>query len=106
MEKNMHNFSSRLKGLREKAGLSQTQLAKKLNITRSSVNAWEMSLSAPSILYIVEMSKLFSVTTDFLLGLNDSVIINTDGLTDDEVAALMNTAQCFHNARQEYIAED
>ena len=97
----MHNFPSRLKGLREKTGLTQSELAKKLNINRSSVNAWEMGLSAPSTPFVAELSKLFSVTSDFLLGLDDSVVIRTDGLSENEVAVLMNTVQCFHAKRNE-----
>jgi transcriptional regulator with XRE-family HTH domain len=98
----MHNFPSRLKGLREKTGLTQSELAKKLNITRSSVNAWEMGLSAPSTPFIAELSRLFSVTTDFLLGLDDSIVIRTDGLSEKEVAVLMNTVKCFRDIRNEY----
>ena len=37
-----------IKTLREEAGYSQAQLAKKLDVTRSSVNAWEMGLSTPT----------------------------------------------------------
>ena len=38
----------RIKQLREQAGYSQAQLAKRLDVTRSSVNAWEMGLSMPT----------------------------------------------------------
>ena len=49
-------ISIRIKELREKAGYSQSQLAKKLDVTRSSVNAWEMGLSSPTTQYIVAMA--------------------------------------------------
>lgn len=101
MEKNMHGFSDRIKNLREKAGLTQAELAKKLSLTRASVNAWEMGLSAPSTPFIVELSRLFHVTTDYLLGLDDGVIIRTDKLTDKEIAAVMNVIDCFTAARPE-----
>lgn len=42
-----------IKSLRETAGLSQSALAKRLGVTRSSVNAWEMGLSIPTAQYIV-----------------------------------------------------
>ena len=99
MQKTMYNFSSRLKNLREQANLTQADLAKKLSITRSSVNAWEMGLSSPSTAFVVELSKLFSVSTDFLLGLDDVVVIRTDDLTKSEVATLLSTIKCFRNAR-------
>ena len=41
-------ISDKIKELREHAGYSQAQLAKRLDVTRSSVNAWEMGISVPS----------------------------------------------------------
>ncbi len=40
-------------------GLSQAALARKLGVTRASVNAWEMELSSPTAAYLVEMARLF-----------------------------------------------
>lgn len=97
MNKTMYDFSDRLKGLRAKMGLTQSDLAKKLSLTRASVNAWEMGLSAPSTPFIVELSRLFHVSTDYLLGLDDTAVIRTDNLSDEEIAVLMNTVQCFLN---------
>ena len=48
--------------------MTQAELAKKLGITRSSVNAWEMGISVPSTQYIVELALLYNVSTDYLLG--------------------------------------
>lgn len=95
----MLGFSDRLKMLRNNMGMTQSDLARKLSLTRASVNAWEMGLSAPSTPFIVELSKVFHVTTDFLLGLDDNTTIRTDNLTDKEIAALMNTIECFNLAR-------
>ena len=59
--------ADRIKKLRQQFGLTQSDLAKKLNITRSSVNAWEMGISIPSTQYIVELAELFKVSTDYNL---------------------------------------
>ena len=59
--------ADRIKQLRLSNNMTQTDLAKKLNITRSSVNAWEMGISTPSTAYIVELAQLFHVSTDYLL---------------------------------------
>lgn len=53
--------------LRKKAGWSQEELADKLNVTRQSVSKWEGALSIPDMDKILTMSKLFGVTTDYLL---------------------------------------
>ena len=78
-------ISERIKHLREQRGLTQTELAKQLNITRSSVNAWEMGISVPSTQYIVELSNLFDVSTDYLLCVNRSATVSVAGLTEDDV---------------------
>ena len=53
--------------LRKKAGWSQEALAQKLDVSRQSVSKWEGAQSIPDISKILQMSRLFGVTTDFLL---------------------------------------
>lgn len=57
----------KIMNLRKKAGWSQDELASQLNVTRQSVSKWEGSQSVPDIDRIVQMSRLFGVTTDYLL---------------------------------------
>lgn len=61
-------IADRIKQLRISNNMTQTDLAKKLNITRSSVNAWEMGISTPSTAYIVELAQLFHVSQTFFWG--------------------------------------
>ena len=53
--------------LRTSAKLSQEQLAEKLSVSRQSVSKWEMDQAVPQIDKILQLSSLFSVTTDELL---------------------------------------
>ena len=62
--------AERIKELREKNNMTQSDLARRLGITRSSVNAWEMGISIPSTQYVVELAELFKVSTDYILGLS------------------------------------
>ena len=96
MKKTMHTFPERLKDLRDRLGYTQSDLAKKLSITRASVNAWEMGISAPSTSWLVELSHLFHVTTDYLLGLDDCITIRTNTLSDRAVTAILNTVEAFY----------
>ena len=64
------SISERIKELREKQNITQSSLAKKLSITRSAVNAWEMGISIPNVEKLVELSSLFNVSVDYLLGVN------------------------------------
>ena len=78
-------LAERIKILREQAGMSQEKLAKRLGITRSSVNAWEMGISTPSTQYIAELAGLFQVSADYLLGLSETATVSVAGLTEADV---------------------
>ena len=80
----------RIKELREKAGYSQAQLAKKLDVTRSSVNAWEMGLSTPTTQYIVALTKLFHVSADYLLGIEKNISLSLNEYSEEEIALVYN----------------
>ena len=58
--------------------MSQTELAQKLNVTRSSVNAWEMGISVPSVQNLLELSQIFHASVDYLIGTvpNESVCLD------------------------------
>lgn len=87
--------ADRIKQLRISNNMTQTELAKKLNITRSSVNAWEMGISIPSTAYIVELSQLFKVSTDYLLGLSNNISLDVSTLTEREIQMLYGLIQYF-----------
>ncbi len=77
--------ADRIKSLREQNGFTQSELAKKLGITRSSVNAWEMGISVPSTQYVVELASIFKVSTDFLLGVKSTATVSVEGLSEKDV---------------------
>ncbi|MDR0819021.1 MAG: helix-turn-helix domain-containing protein [Oscillospiraceae bacterium] len=92
-------MAEKIKLLREKSGLTQAELARKLGLTRSGVNGWEMGLVIPSTSSIVELSKIFNVSTDYLLGMDANSTININGLTNKEVAVIADLIKCFKDAR-------
>lgn len=82
--------AERIKHLREQNVLTQAELAKRLGITRSSVNAWEMGISVPSTQYVVELAEIFKVSTDFLLGVSDSATVSVAGLDETDIQLVYN----------------
>lgn len=92
-------ISETIKSLREDAGLSQAQLARKLDVTRSSVNAWEMGLSTPTTQYVVELCKLFHVSSDYLLGLESGQSLQLYEYTQDEVELVYQLLRYFDAQR-------
>ena len=60
-------LADKIVSLRKKAGWSQEELAEQLGVTRQSVSKWEGAQSVPDMDKVVQMSRLFGVTTDYLL---------------------------------------
>lgn len=90
----------KIKELREKAGYSQSQLAKKLDVTRSSVNAWEMGLSTPTTQYIVALCKLFHVSADYILGIETGLYFSLSGYSEEEISIIFSMLKYFDKQKQ------
>ena len=89
------NIADRIRYLRDKAGMTQTDLARRLGISRSAVNSWEMSLSTPSVSNIVELTKIFHVSADYLLSLSDRMRLDLSELTDEQRELVLRLVKCF-----------
>ena len=76
--------------LRKNNGWSQEELAEKLNVSRQSISKWESTAAIPDINRILEMAKLFGVTTDYLLkdDLENTVYTATDDAAGRRVTVL------------------
>lgn len=61
----------RLEELRKKNGLSQNELAEKLNMTQQRISAYEKGKREPDINTIKQLADFFGVSTDYLLGKTD-----------------------------------
>lgn len=66
-------FSERLKELRLEKGLSQAELAEKLNneITHSAIGLWELGKRIPNLSAVVLLADFFNVSLDYLAGRED-----------------------------------
>ena len=78
-------LGQRINELRIALGWSQVQLAEKLNISKQTVSNWENENILPSIEMLIRLSKIFNVSTDYLLGLSEKHTLNTDGLSDLQI---------------------
>lgn len=64
-------YGQRLKELRLERGLSQTDLAKQLNISQRAVSHYENEEHDLSTEMVITICKFFGVSSDYLLGLKD-----------------------------------
>lgn len=81
-------FYERIKEIRLSLGLNQVQLGKKLGVTKQCISNWESGYIQPSIDMLIRIAKTFSVSTDYLLGLNDKPTLDAEGLTNEQILHL------------------
>lgn len=79
--------------MRQKLGWSQARLAKALNVNTKSIKNWENEVSDPSLKNVVQLAKVFSVTTDYLLGLETTCSIRVDSLSEKDQKCLRSICQ-------------
>ncbi len=79
-------LNENIRKLRLARNLSQVDLAKALGVTKQSVSNWENNNILPSIDMLIRLAHFFSVSTDYILGLNQTKYIEVTGLTDCQLA--------------------
>ena len=72
--------------LRTAHGYTQVTLAKKLGVSKQAVSNWENDNIQPSIEMLVRLADTFGVTSDYLLGREEVVRLNVDGLSEAAIA--------------------
>lgn len=77
----VYDFGLRLKSLREWKKLTQEQVARRLNLTKASISAYENNTSSPHIDVVRQLSGIYGVTSDYILGIDNKEVIVIDGLT-------------------------
>ncbi len=86
----MVDFGNILKTQRLKKDMTQAQLAQKLGVTKSVISAYETGLRLPSYDILIHIAKLFNISTDFLLGVENKQDVDLSGLSQEEIDALLN----------------
>ena len=85
----LNMLNERIREIRLAKKMSQVELARLLNVTKQSVSNWENDNIQPSIDILIKISKIFNVSTDYLLGLTPTNSINVDGLPTEFVSHLV-----------------
>lgn len=90
-------LGQRINELRIAFGWNQVQLAEKLGVSKQTISNWENENIQPSIEMLVRMAKLFHVSTDYILGLDDVPHINAEDLPISFVAHLSQIIDEYKN---------
>lgn len=88
-------LGQRISELRLGFGWSQVDLAKRLGVAKQTVSNWENENIQPSIEMLVRLAKLFNVTTDYMLGLENLPRLSVEGLPSNIVAHISQLIEDF-----------
>ena len=90
-------LGARIRELRKEFGLSQVDLAQRMEVTKQTISNWENENIQPSIDMLVGLANVFNVTTDYLLGLDDVPRLSIEGLPLSFAAHLAQIIDDFRN---------
>lgn len=95
----MEKIGKKLKYLRTDNDMTQAALAKKLNLTKSVISAYENDLRLPSYDVLIQIAKIFHVTTDYLFGLDSPTSLDLSGLSEEEKTAVRQLIQAMKHKK-------
>lgn len=90
-------LNDRIKELRQARHMTQAELAKALGLTKQCVSNWENDNVAPSVEMLVKIADYFCVSTDYLLGRDESLNLNVSELTTDEIVHIQQLINDLKN---------
>lgn len=80
----VYDFGYRLRDLRAKKRLTQTQVAKRLNLSKATISGYENNIKTPSIDVLIQLSALYGTSTDYILGLETRKMVMVEGLSEPQ----------------------
>lgn len=80
----MYDFGSRLSALRKTRGLTQRDLAKRINKSVSAVSGYESNAQIPPTGVMESIACVLNVSLDYLVGFENNVIYSTNGLSTEQ----------------------
>lgn len=75
--------------LRKKMNFSQEELAEKVNVTRQTISKWELGETCPDIKQAKELSKIFSISLDEMVGNDISEVVVEKVSNTEKLASLI-----------------
>ena len=92
-------LGNRMKQLRQKANMTQSELARSLNVSSALISAYELGERKPSLDLLAGLADVFGVSSDYLLGLKHHVLYEIEGLSSEEIQVVRKLI-CLLQMRQ------
>lgn len=97
----VYDFGLRLKELREAKHLSQSDVAKRLNVTRSTISGYECNTITPSLEQLVKMAVLYNTSLDFIMGMENRSYLYLDDLSESQQRTVLDIVD---RLKQEFLS--
>ena len=93
----MVDIGSRIKELRASQKITQNEFAERLGVSKSAISSYENGSRLPSYEILIKISRIFKVSTDYLLGCIDEkeLTISVSGLTEKQVVSIKSSIDNF-----------
>lgn len=96
------DFGLRLKELREAKHLSQSDVASRLNVSRSTVSGYESNTTTPSLEQFTRLAILYNTSLDYMMGLDNRVCFYLDGLSENQQQTILDVV---NRLKQSFLQE-
>ena len=95
----MIDIGTRIKDLRNARRMTQAEFAERINVTKSTVSAYENGTRFPSYDVLIRIARLFKVSTDNLLGYSENSVVDVTGLTRKQINVIQDVVITYkrHN---------
>lgn len=96
----MVDIGNKIKELRTEQKMTQSDLAERLGVTKSSMSSYENGSRLPSYDILLKIARIFKVSTDILLGHGDKneINLNVSGLTNEQILFLKTLIEDYRRA--------
>lgn len=89
----IYDFGMRLRELRDAKGLSQTDVAERLDVTRSTISGYENNIITPSVEQLVKLAVLYNVSLDYMMGMENRSAFYVDDLTESQQKTVLDIVE-------------
>ncbi len=89
----VETLGSRLRQLRESKHFKQEQIARLLNVNKTTVSYYENNERQPSYSTLIRIASIFNVSTDYLLGCQRNLVIDVSALNDSDLELVRNLVE-------------
>ena len=93
-------FSEKLKALRTAKKMSQKDLADKVGVAKSVDSFYESGDRFPSYDVLIKISRIFNVTTDYLLGVERERMLDVSELSEDDISVVNTVVEALKKKNQ------